>query len=245
MFVHLKQTYKADFAEIPGKYAIPENYKVLKELGHGRYGNVFKCFKQDTAETVALKVLKRRHSKHRKATEVLILEKLRCLDPDKYNIVRCHEWFHRNDQTFVVFEVLDMSLYDYMCRTKRKPLPLNGIRIIIKDVATALNALKDIGLIHTDLKMDNIMLVDHQKQPFRVKIIDFGLSIQTSEARPGKEVQPLWHRSPEVILGQQFTEAIDVWALGSVVAEMLLGFALFPGKCEYDVVSTLACLFLY
>lgn len=64
------------------------------------------------------------------------METLRCLDPDKYNIVRCHEWFHRNDQTFVVFEVLDMSLYDYISQTKRAPLPLNGIRTIVKDVRT-------------------------------------------------------------------------------------------------------------
>ena len=62
------------------------------------------------------------------------MEKLRCLDPDKSHIVRCHEWFQRTRQIFIVFEILDVSLYDYMCKRKWAPLTLNGIRTIIKDV---------------------------------------------------------------------------------------------------------------
>ncbi|GLD50090.1 homeodomain-interacting protein kinase 2-like protein [Lates japonicus] len=215
---------------------ISENYTMLKVLGQGCYGHVIKCLKRDTEETVAVKVLKQRHSELTNIREVVILEKLRCLDPDKYNIIRCHEWFQRINQIFMVFEILDMSIYDYMRQRKWVPVPIDGIRIIIKDLATALNALKGVGLIHTDLKLDNIMLVDHQRQPFRVRLIDFGLTLHTFEAKPGIGVQPLWHRSPEILLGIKFTEAIDIWSLGSVMAEMLCGFALFPGRHKYDVV---------
>ncbi|GAA6216502.1 homeodomain-interacting protein kinase 2-like [Lates japonicus] len=214
---------------------ISENYTMLKVLGQGCYGHVIKCLKRDTEETVAVKVLKQRHSELTNIREVVILEKLRCLDPDKYNIIRCHEWFQRINQIFMVFEILDMSIYDYMRQRKWVPVPIDGIRIIIKDLATALNALKGVGLIHTDLKLDNIMLVDHQRQPFRVRLIDFGLTLHTFEAKPGIGVQPLWHRSPEILLGIKFTEAIDIWSLGSVMAEMLCGFALFPGRHKYDV----------
>ncbi|XP_044066305.1 homeodomain-interacting protein kinase 2-like [Siniperca chuatsi] len=221
---------------------ISENYKTLRVLGQGCYGHVIKCFKRDTQETVAVKVLKQRYSKYRKIKEVFILEKLRCLDPDKYNIVRYHEWFHRIDRTFMVFEMLDMSLYDYMTKTKWAPVPLNGIRTIITDVATALNALKGVGLIHADLKLANIMLVDHYRQPFRVKLIDFGLTLQTSEVRPGVGVQPFWYRSPEIILGLPFTEAIDIWSLGSMMAETLLGFPLFPGRSDYDMLQLISDL---
>ncbi|KAK5863887.1 hypothetical protein PBY51_000879 [Eleginops maclovinus] len=167
--------------------------------------------------------------------EVLMLEKLRCLDSDKSNIVRCHECFQRMDRTFMVFEMLDLSLHDYMDKREWQPAPLNGIRTVMKDLATALETLKGIGLIHTDLKMDNVMLVDHHSQPFRVKLIDFGLAIKTADVWPGLVVQPLWHRSPEVLLGLPFNEAIDVWSLGMIMSEMLLGFPLFPGKHEYDV----------
>ncbi|XP_071332949.1 homeodomain-interacting protein kinase 1-like [Trachinotus anak] len=214
---------------------VSQNYKMLKVLGQGCYGQVIKCLKRDTEETVAVKVLKQRHSQFKKIREIVILEKLRCLDPDKSNIVRCHEWFHRIDQTFLVFEFLDMSLFDYMCQRKWAPLPLNGMRTIVKDVATALSALNSVGLIHADLKLDNIMLVDHQRQPYRVRLIDFGLTLHTFEARPGLSVQPLWQRSPEILFGLQFTEAIDIWSFGTMMAEMLVGFPLFPGGHEYDV----------
>ncbi|XP_034552270.1 homeodomain-interacting protein kinase 1-like isoform X2 [Notolabrus celidotus] len=164
-----------------------------------------------------------------------MLEKLRCLDLDKSNIIRCHETFSRRGHSFMVFEMLDLSVFDYIIQSGKSTLPLNGIKTIIRDVATALKALKGMGLIHTDLKLDNIMLVDHKRQPFRVKVIDFGLTLEKTEVKRGLNVQPLWYRSPEVILGHRFTGAIDIWSLGNIMAEMLLGFTPFPGKHAYDV----------
>ncbi|KAM7411526.1 hypothetical protein PAMA_021489 [Pampus argenteus] len=104
-----------------------------------------------------------------------------------------------------------------------------------REMARALNALKGIGVIHTDLKLDNIMLMDCKRQPFRVKLIDFGLALETFQVRPGMSVQPLWYRSPEVILGNPFTEAIDIWSLGMTMAHLLLGFPLWKAYLEYDV----------
>lgn len=45
-------------------------------------------------------------------------------------------------------------------------------------------------------------------------------------------------RSPEIILGFPFTEAIDMWSLGCLAAELFLGRMLYPGSCEYDIVRT-------
>lgn len=58
----------------------------------------------------------------------------------------------------------------------------------------AFKALKTIGVIHTDLKLDNIMLVNHPREPFRVKVIDFGLAVPASEAITGGRYQPLGYR---------------------------------------------------
>lgn len=68
--------------------------------------------------------------------QVFIAEMLRCLDPNKSNIVRYYESFHKIDRTFMVCELLDMSVHEYRSRNKWAPLPLNGIKIIIKDVRT-------------------------------------------------------------------------------------------------------------
>ena len=55
--------------------------------------------------------------------------------------------------------------------------------------ATALDALKSMGVIHTDIKLDNIMLVDHRRTPLEVKLIDFGLAMPTRRAKQGMTVQ--------------------------------------------------------
>ena len=101
-------------------------------------------------------------------------------------------------------------------------------------VLTALLKLKQLGLIHADLKPENIMLVDPVRQPYRVKVIDFGSASHVSKAICNTYLQSRYYRAPEIILGLPFCEAIDMWSLGCVVAELFLGWPLYPGSSEYD-----------
>ncbi|GMS82609.1 hypothetical protein PENTCL1PPCAC_4784, partial [Pristionchus entomophagus] len=102
-------------------------------------------------------------------------------------------------------------------------------------VLTALMKLKCLGLIHADLKPENIMLVDPVNQPFRVKVIDFGSAFhrQILTCRADTTVKT-YFRAPEIILGIPFTESIDMWSLGCVATELFLGWPLYPGSSEYD-----------
>lgn len=61
----------------------------------------------------------------------------------------------------------------------------------MSQLATALQTLRSIGLMHTDIKMDNVMLVNHRLQPFKVKLIDFGLARRVSAVVKGVTIQPL------------------------------------------------------
>uniref|UniRef100_A0A182SLF6 non-specific serine/threonine protein kinase n=1 Tax=Anopheles maculatus TaxID=74869 RepID=A0A182SLF6_9DIPT len=101
-------------------------------------------------------------------------------------------------------------------------------------VLTALLKLKQLGLIHADLKPENIMLVDPNRQPYRVKVIDFGSASHVSKTVCNTYLQSRYYRAPEIILGLPFCEAIDMWSLGCVVAELFLGWPLYPGSSEYD-----------
>uniref|UniRef100_A0A8C8AWG2 non-specific serine/threonine protein kinase n=1 Tax=Otus sunia TaxID=257818 RepID=A0A8C8AWG2_9STRI len=102
------------------------------------------------------------------------------------------------------------------------------------EVATALKKLKSLGLIHADLKPENIMLVDPVRQPYRVKVIDFGSASHVSKTICSTYLQSRYYRAPEIILGLPFCEAIDMWSLGCVIAELFLGWPLYPGALEYD-----------
>lgn len=58
----------------------------------------------------------------------------------------------------------------------------------------ALNALSNIGVLHTDIKPDNVMFVNSHFQPLRIKLIDFGLAISRSQVNPGMDLQPTGYR---------------------------------------------------
>ncbi|XP_046862131.1 homeodomain-interacting protein kinase 3-like isoform X3 [Xenia sp. Carnegie-2017] len=210
-------------------------YEVLEFLGRGTFGQVVKCWKQGTDECVAIKILKNHPSYVRQGqVEISILARLRAENADAYNFVRAIEYFQHKGHTCLVFEMLKQNLYDYLKQTKFSPMPLKRIRPIIQQVLMALSKLKSLGLIHADLKPENIMLVDPEKFPLRVKVIDFGSATHVSNTVCSTYLQSRYYRAPEVILGLQFTEAIDMWSLGCVMAELFLGWPLYPGSSEYD-----------
>ena len=130
--------------------------------------------------------------------------------------------------------MLEQNLYDFLKQNKFSPLPLKYIRPILQQVLTALLKLKQLGLIHADLKPENIMLCDPVRHPFRVKVIDFGSASHVSKAVCSTYLQSRYYRAPEIILGLPFCEAIDMWSLGCVIAELFLGWPLYPGSSEYD-----------
>uniref|UniRef100_A0A8C1LU63 non-specific serine/threonine protein kinase n=1 Tax=Cyprinus carpio TaxID=7962 RepID=A0A8C1LU63_CYPCA len=215
--------------------SMKHTYEVLEFLGRGTFGQVVKCWKRGTNEIVAVKILKNHPSYARQGQiEVSILARLSGENAEEHNLVRAFECFQHRSHTCLVFEMLEQNLYDFLKQNKFSPLPLKVIRPVLQQVATALKKLKSLGLIHADLKPENIMLVDPVRQPFRVKVIDFGSASHVSKAVCSTYLQSRYYRAPEIILGLPFCEAIDMWSLGCVIAELFLGWPLYPGALEYD-----------
>ncbi|XP_077376159.1 homeodomain-interacting protein kinase 3 isoform X2 [Festucalex cinctus] len=215
--------------------SLKNTYEVLDFLGRGTFGQVVKCWKRGTGEVVAIKILKNHPSYARQGQiEVSILARLSGENADEHNLVRAFECFQHRSHTCLVFEMLEQNLYDFLKQNKFSPLPLKVIRPVLQQVATALKKLKSMGLIHADLKPENIMLVDPVRQPYRVKVIDFGSASHVSKAVCSTYLQSRYYRAPEIILGLPFCEAIDMWSLGCVIAELFLGWPLYPGALEYD-----------
>ncbi|XP_072172100.1 homeodomain-interacting protein kinase 1-like [Diadema setosum] len=215
--------------------SLTNSYEVLEFLGRGTFGQVVKCWKRGTNEIVAIKILKNHPSYARQGQiEVSILARLSAENADDFNLVRAYEYFQHKNHTCLVFELLEKNLYDFLKQSKFRPLPLKHIRPTLQQVLVALLKLKTLGLIHADLKPENIMLVDPVRQPYRVKVIDFGSASHVSKAVCSTYLQSRYYRAPEIILGLPFCEAIDMWSLGCVVAELFLGWPLYPGASEYD-----------
>ncbi|KAF7667952.1 hypothetical protein LDENG_00039870 [Lucifuga dentata] len=160
--------------------------------------------------------------------QVAMIDAISVLNPDKCNFVKFFESFEDLGNGCLVYEMLDKDLYTLIENPELKPLSLNEIRPIAQQLFVALDALKSIGVIHGDLKPDNLMLVNHKDQPYRIKLIDFGLSIKVSEAYLGRYIQPLGFMAPEVALGLPFNEAIDMFSAGCILTLLYMAKYLFP-----------------
>ncbi|XP_047427875.1 homeodomain-interacting protein kinase 1-like [Mugil cephalus] len=212
-------------------YPVPTGYEFVRILGQGGFGTVLECTNKKSDETAAVKVFTQiRHAQW----EARIMRILMQYKMDSSNIIKYQGAFSDSETMSLIFELLDITLEEYlnMFKTKVK-MRLEDIRIVIQQMAVAFDALKSVGVIHGDLKLNNIMMVDHVSQPFKIKLIDFGLAMFRWNTTPGKPLQTPQYRAPEIILGLPFSEAIDIWSLGCVMAYLMLGVRLFPSKTEY------------
>ncbi|CAB1436040.1 unnamed protein product [Pleuronectes platessa] len=190
----------------------------------------------DTKEIVALKTV----SKADGQKELDILEALREIGQDKNNFVKFNGHHTHCDKILLEFEKLDKTLFDWLGMSGGKGRPLSEIQAITKQLLVSLTALKSLNLVHADIKPNNIMLVDQQRQPLKVKLIDFGLATRVSELETGRNCQIIGFRAPEVMLGLPLNEAMDMWGLGCIVAYLYLGTCLYKlGTCKYQAMKNL------
>uniref|UniRef100_A0A3Q1BDR2 Protein kinase domain-containing protein n=1 Tax=Amphiprion ocellaris TaxID=80972 RepID=A0A3Q1BDR2_AMPOC len=205
-----------------------------KILGEGSFGVVAKCRNTETQKSVAVKVNKGQEGVLQQAiSEIAVLKRMRCLDRDICNVVQWDGFFFDKENICITFELLDMSLRDYM-KEQDRGFTVGELKPILYQLATALASLHSIGITHMDLKPDNIM-VDRSHQQLKVKLIDFGLARPVSALHQGDCIGTLFYCAPEMLLGAPFDESIDIWALGQVMAELAMGCWLYPGDTHYDM----------
>ncbi|XP_053550181.1 homeodomain-interacting protein kinase 4-like [Bombina bombina] len=212
-------------------------YYLMDFLGRGAFGEVVKSRKENSGENVAIKIHKNDDDKrHGIWHEIKMLNALKEVDSDKWNIIRFYEHFNDSDKFYLVFELLEQSLYDYQKQNSFTPLPIRHIRTITTQVLIALGKLQELSIMHTDLKPENIMLVNQAKNPFKIKLIDFGNACISKEAKYFKHpyMQTRYYRSPEILLGLPISSKIDMWSLGCIIGELHTGCPLYPGAHEYD-----------
>ncbi|XP_042030295.1 dual specificity protein kinase YAK1 homolog isoform X1 [Salvia splendens] len=213
-----------------------QRYVVKDVLGQGTFGQVAKCWVAEMNSFVAVKIIKNLPAFYQQAlVEVSILTTLnKKFDPeDKHHIVRIYDYFVYQNHLCIVFELLDVNLYELIKLNHFRGLSLSIVQLFSKQILRGLALMKDAGIIHCDLKPENILLSTSVK-PAEIKIIDFGSACR-EDRTVYSYIQSRYYRSPEVLLGYQYTTAIDMWSFGCIVAELFLGLPLFPGVSEFDL----------
>ncbi|KAJ7990329.1 hypothetical protein DPEC_G00299170 [Dallia pectoralis] len=157
-------------------------------MGQGTFGKVSKCWRGSDGELVAVKIMKIDDHRNRVIqNELKLINALSRTNVRTSHIVQFHEAFHDLTHYHLVFELLEKNLHQLQKETGFTPMAVGHIRTITCQMIQALAKLKDLTIIHADLKPENIMLVDQCRHPFRVKLIDFGSASIFDEVRFVKE----------------------------------------------------------
>jgi serine/threonine protein kinase len=227
-------------------------YRYLLEGGKGTFGLVLMCedarARAGERSIVAIKVVRRiRKYTDSARIEASILEDLMRADPrGRSNCVRYLRSFDWRGHFCMVFEPLGKSLYDLVRANRYRPLPLYCVQSFADQLCAAVAFLHRMRLIHTDLKLENVLLVGREdfarveKPSHRrvqetlvapggaldIKLIDFGGATYDFEAKEGL-VNTRQYRGPEVILGMQWGLPSDVWSVGCILMELYTGKLLF------------------
>ncbi|CAG9312801.1 DYRK4_3 [Blepharisma stoltei] len=209
-------------------------YEVIEILGKGSFGQVVKVFDNKLKEFLAMKIIRNKVKFTKQAEdEVRILKLVRDNDPkDSYNVVHMKDFFMFRKHLCMGFEVLSSNLYDLLKTANFGGVNISIVRKIGFQIVQALKLLKTLDLIHCDLKPENILLKPDGSND--IKLIDFGSACFVN-GKVFTYIQSRFYRAPEIVLGVDYNEAIDIWSLGCIIFELYTGYPLFPGENETDL----------
>ncbi|CRK92728.1 CLUMA_CG006285, isoform A [Clunio marinus] len=204
-------------------------YKILATLGEGTFGRVVKVKDSVMDQTIALKIIKN-VEKYREAAklEINALEKLLDKRATEHLCVKIMDWFDYHGHTCIAFEILGLSVFDFLKDNNYEPYPLDHVRHISYQLCYAVKFLHDNKLTHTDLKPENILFNREMRRVkcTDIRLIDFG-SATFDHEHHSTIVSTRHYRAPEVILELGWEQPCDVWSIGCIMFELYLGITLF------------------
>lgn len=215
-----------------------ERYISIEEIGDGTGGTVYKAINLETSEIVAVKKMKRRYYDWEECKNLREVKSLRKMNHP--NIIKLKEIVRENNELFFIFEYMEHNLYHIIReRERQRPFTEEEIRGFMTQLLQGLVHMHRSEYFHRDLKPENLLVTDRT-----LKIADFGLAREVSSAPPFTDyVSTRWYRAPEVLLQtSSYTPAIDMWAVGAILAELFTLCPLFPGESEIDQLYKIRCV---
>ena len=209
--------YRHQIGEILG-----DKYKIIGFHGQGVFSNVLKAIDVTTNDLVAIKLLRNNdHFRRTGKKEIQILKQLHASDPEgKFNNIRLLGEFMDREHLCLVFEPMDLNLRQLIKKTGGKGLNLNAIRVYGFKLLKALLQLRKEGIIHADMKPDNILVNDSRTV---VKLADLGSAMEEHEYEPTPLLVSRFYRSPEIILGLRYSYPLDMFSFACVMYELATG----------------------
>jgi WD40 repeat protein len=198
----------------PGEI-LGDRYRVRSRLGKGGMGEVWRAFDLKLRVDVALKSLRSELTADERALEALRSEVRLAREVVSPNACRVYDLEELEGQELVSMEYIDgTTLLDVI--QSRGPLELSEAREIASQFLAGLEAVHEAGLVHRDMKPENVMLT----RAGRVVVMDFGIAKSVAEGQGGLIAGTPAYMPPEQSMGQELDARADVFAAGVMLAEM-------------------------
>jgi len=206
----------------PGKLG---GFILLKELGRGQMGVTYKAFEKVLGRYVAIKVMRASLGSDPKRVKDFMAEGRALASLDHPNAVRIFSIGQEKGQPYIVMELVNGKSVGHLMGQQNKLSEPRALEIAT-GVARALRAASEIGLIHSDVKPDNIVL----DEKGRAKLVDFGIA----RFGPGKleadaAIGTPYYVAPEQVLRASVDRRTDIYSLGATLFHALAGVPPFPG----------------
>lgn len=213
-------------------WEVPQHYEDLRPVGAGSYGLVSSAHNTRRLMKVAIKKLARPFQSpiHAKRTyrELTLLAHMK-----HENVIGlldvfspCKSFLEFND-VYLVTHLMGADLGGII---KTQRLSDDHIQFLTYQILRGLKYIHSAGIIHRDLKPTNIAV----NEDCELKVLDFGLARHT-EAEMTGYVATRWYRAPEIMLNwMRYNQTVDIWSVGCIMAELITGRTLFPGKDHID-----------
>jgi serine/threonine protein kinase len=214
------------------------HFRILSQIGEGGMGVVYVAEHLRFPKRVAIKVLSKSLSGDPHLRSRFYGEAQKQAILDHPNIVQATDFFEAEGQFFLVMEYVDGPDLGKLIKAKGK-LPEEEALPILQDILRGLAYAHSKGLVHRDIKPSNV-LIDGEG---RARIMDFGIAILAGGAEKrltatGATIGSPWYMSPEQIRNPKELDCrTDIYAVGIVLYEMLVGDVPFDGETDYIIQS--------
>ncbi len=217
--------------QLPDGFVLADRYEITGVLGRGGMGVVYKAKDRTLEEVVAIKML---HVNNPELADMLKRETKLARKITHRNILRIYDLGELDDYQFISMEFVNgATLKSLLRRVKRLPLTV-GVRIV-RQMCLGLRAAQDAGIVHGDIKPENIMINTGKGE---VKVMDFGVARAVSlDAAAGEQTvsgTPAY-MSPEQFQGGGVDNRSDIYSLGVMMFEMFTGKTPFTGNSVVEL----------
>jgi len=214
---------------------LKERYEIIELLGEGGMAFVYKALDKELQRFVAIKTLKPSYVSQETFVERFKREAQVASNINNPNIVQIFDWGIEGVPYFVMEYVEGNSLTQIIA--KKKQLSISDVIYIGSRVANGLQAAHSNGLVHRDIKPGNILITSEG----RVKVTDFGIvAIQNESSditKTGSVLGTATYISPEQAKGESVSTQSDLYSLGIVLYELLIGKPPFEGDSPVGIAT--------